>query len=390
MPRTPPQPSRRAGAVRPFLVMEVLERAQALERAGRDVIHLEVGEPDFPAPAPVIAAARDALEAGRTRYTPSLGDPRLREAIAGCHHAEGAVADPETIAVSSGTSPVLLLALMAVLEPGDEVLVPDPGYACYPNLVELAGGRVRRIPLNAEDGFVVDAEKIAAARTPRTRAALLNSPANPTGAVIDSARLEGIVETGLWVIVDEVYRGLEYGARTLSAAALDAPNVIVVDGVSKRYAMTGFRLGWGLFPPALVPSVRAMQQNVLISAPEPAQHAAVTALTDPDVAAEVARRVEILDRRRRLLLAGLEGLGLRVPAPPAGAFYALARAEHLGSDVVETAAEILDATGVALTPGADFGPGGEAYLRFSFANSEERIAEALDRLTPWLAEKVGG
>jgi len=377
--------SARAQRIVPFRVMEVLERAQALERSGRDVLHLEAGELDYAAPQAATDAARAALAAGQTRYTHSQGTPELRAAIAAHYATLGAAVDPANLIVSSGTSPLLALALATVLDPGDEVLVADPGYPCYRNFAEIVGAVARPVPVTADQGFRPDPQAFRAAIGPRTKAILLGTPANPTGALLDATQLDAFADLGPWLIVDEIYRGLVYdGAAAHSATALARDNVIVVDGFSKRYAMTGFRLGWIALPERVAAPARAIQQNLTISANAFVQAAGLAVLRDPAMGAQLAAWVAELGARRNALVHGLRAIGVTVPAVPAGAFYVMSDMRALGRPSLQLAFDILDATGVALTPGSDFGAGGEGFLRWTFAKPTATIAAAIERVAAWL------
>jgi aspartate/methionine/tyrosine aminotransferase len=377
--------SRRASAVEPFLAMEVAERAFQMQREGVDVIHLEIGEPDFPPPPAAVAALGEALRAGKTRYTDSRGLADLREAIAREHSRRSGVdVDPGRVIVTSGTSPAMLLVFSLLLEPGDEVILGTPHYPCYPNFIRFCGGTPVLVPTDPERGYPLAVADVRAARTPRTRAIVVNSPANPTGAIQSRETLRALVELGVPVISDEVYAGLVYGgARAASLLELSADG-FVLDGFSKRYAMTGFRLGYAIVPPDALRPLQVMHQNLLISASSFVQVAGIAALR------EGAERVEAMraayDRRRALLLAGLRELGFRVPAEPQGAFYVFADARAFGADSRKLAFEILERAGVGVTPGVDFGAAGEGWLRFCYAASEASLEQALERLARVLPE----
>lgn len=369
--------SDRAGSVAPFLAMDVLARARQLERAGRDIVHFEIGEPDFATAPAIKAAAVRALEADDTHYTPARGQHALIEAIAADYEKRyGVMVDPARIVVSAGTSPLLLMAFLAVINPGDEVLIPRPFYPCYPNFVRLAGGVPVFVDTTSEDGFRVQPEALRAALTPRTRAVLVASPANPTGAVLDAAAQKAVADLGLFVVADEIYHGLVYeGAEhTMLEFTHDA---FVINGFSKSFAMTGWRMGYAVVPDALVRTVEVLQQNIVISANSFSQAGALAALTDPSVARATAEMKAAFDVRRRLMLEGVRALGLEVPVAPTGAFYVLADARRFG-DSMRLAARMLDEAGVAVTPGDDFGAPG--FLRFSYTAEPARIREGLSRL----------
>jgi (5-formylfuran-3-yl)methyl phosphate transaminase len=374
--------SRRCREVTPFLAMEIMERAQRLAAAGRDVILLCLGEPDLPTPAPVVAAAVAALETGATSYTHSLGLPQLREEIAAHYRRRyGVTVDPGRIIVSSGTSPLLLLLFAALLEEGDEVVLADPGYACYPNFIRFAGGCPRFLPTTAEDGFQPRPAAVRQLLGRRSRGVLINSPANPAGSLLPPAWLEELASLPVPVIADEIYHGLSYAGEERSILEF-TDQAFVLGGFSKAYAMTGWRLGYLIAPASCMRPLQSMHQNFLICAGNFVQQAGVVALRDCQE--EVAAMRVIYDRRRRRMVARLRELGFGIPKEPDGAFYVLADARHLCADSLALAGEILEATGVAVTPGIDFGPGAEGFLRFSYANSQERIDTALDRLADYL------
>ncbi|OGK89504.1 MAG: aspartate aminotransferase [Candidatus Rokubacteria bacterium RBG_16_73_20] len=365
------------------------EQAQALERAGADVVHFEFGEPDFEAPAVVREALTRAVRDGRTRYTHSLGILPLREAIAE-HYARayGVDVSPDRILVTAGTSPAMLLLFGHLLDPGDEVVLTDPYYACYPNFIRYAEGRPVYVDLTEEDGFQVRPEAVRERTGPRTKAILVNSPANPTGTVLSDERLAAIAalagDGGPMLVADEIYHGLSYAGRDRSVLEF-TDRAFVLNGFSKAYAMTGYRLGWIVAPRAHIRALQTLYGNFFISTNEFVQWAGVAALRE---AGEEPRRFRaIFDERRRAMLAGLRGIGLGVGVEPTGAFYVLANARHLGKDSVSLAREILEGCHVAVTPGAAFGANAEGYLRFSYASSLERIREGLDRLGRFLATR---
>jgi len=371
--------ARRTQRIEPFLAMEVMERAFALERAGARVLHLEIGEPDFPPPAAVSEACARALAAGDTHYTDSRGVDDLRAAIARDKGARAGVEiDPGRVIVTSGTSPAMLLVFALLVDPGDEVIVGTPHYPCYPNFVRFCGGEPVFVPTSPEDGYRLGPEAVAKALTPRTRAVVTTSPANPTGAVQSPDVVRGLAALGLPLVSDEIYDGLVHDGAQVTSALAASDEAFVLDGFSKRYAMTGFRLGYAIVPgPALRP-LQVLQQNLFISANHFVQMAGLAAL---EYGAETVRTMaEAYGRRRRLLVDGLRALGFGVPADPAGAFYVFADARAFGADSYKLAFELLEATHVAVTPGIDFGAAGEGWLRFSCAASEAVLEEALERL----------
>mgnify|MGYP001438347772 CR=1 FL=1 len=370
--------SQRARQVTPFLAMEIMERAKILEQQGRSIIYLCLGEPDFATPQPIIDAATEAMACGETLYTHSLGRLELRETISSYYLKRyGVQIEPEQVLVSSGTSPLMLLLFSALCEKGDEIILSDPGYACYPNFIRFAGATPRFVPTREEDGFQPRAELIAPLLNEQTRGILLNSPQNPTGAVLSAARLKELAELGAPLISDEIYHGLTYEGEEHSALEF-SDRAFVLGGFSKSYAMTGWRLGYLITPRSAVRTLQSLHQNFMISANSFVQLAGVTALRNCQQ--DVAKMRAEYDRRRKHIVPGLERLGLSVRTRPQGAFYVLADARHIRNDSLSLAKEILEETGVAVTPGIDFGAGAEGFLRFSYANSIENIDEALSRL----------
>lgn len=363
--------------------MEVLERAGELQRSGTGVIHLEVGEPDFPTPECIREAGLEAIRRGHTKYTHSMGLPELREAIAEDYWRRyGVSVSPEQVLVTSGTSPAMLLLFGALLEPGDEVLLPDPHYACYPNFVRFLEGQPVFFPLEAAEGYRYDRDRIRAARTPRTVALLINSPANPTGAVLSRDTLAALAEEDLWLLSDEIYHGLVYERRAHSILEF-TDRAFVLNGFSKRYAMTGWRLGYVIAPPQFIRPMQIMAQNFFISPADFVQHAGLAALRQADP--EVQRMVAEYARRRAFLLPALQELGFGLATWPAGAYYVLAHAGKFHRDSRSLARELLEKAHVAVAPGVDFGAGAEGYLRFSYANSLENLREGVARLRAYLA-----
>jgi aspartate/methionine/tyrosine aminotransferase len=382
--------SRRTLEIEPFLAVEVFERAQALERAGADVVHLEFGEPDFDTPSVIVEAAARALKDGRTRYTASLGILPLREAIAE-HYATtyGVSVSPEQILVTPGTSPAMLLLFGHLLDPGDEVVLSDPYYACYPNFVRYAEGVPRYVGVTEEEGFQLRPEAVREHVSPRTRAIVINSPANPTGTVLAADRMAAIAglarERGLLVVSDEIYHGLTYEGRDRSILEF-TDRAFVLNGFSKAYAMTGWRLGYVIAPPDHIRGLQKVFGNFFISTNEFVQWAGVAALRE---AADESRRFRVIfDERRRAMIAGLRAVGFGVGCEPTGAFYVLANARRYTRDSTRFAFELLEQALVAVTPGAAFGGHAEGYLRFSYAASLERIQEGLRRLAPFLAARA--
>ena len=374
--------ARRAEEIAPFIVMEVLERARELERQGVDVIHLEVGEPDFDVPSAVKEATRKALDRGLTHYTHSLGDLELREAI--CRHYEktyGVFIKPEQVVVTSGTSPAMMLVFAALLERGQEVVLSDPGYSCYPNFISFLSGVPVRVPVYEKDGFQLRAEAIRERIGDQTRAILINSPSNPTGNLLSEENMMAIAGLGPYTISDEIYHGLVYEGKEHSILEF-TDHAFVLNGYSKLYAMTGMRLGYLIAPERFVRPIQKMQQNFFICASSLAQRAGIAALeeTGPDVA-EMKR---IYNQRRKFMVRRLREMGFGIAVEPTGAFYVFANAQHFSGDSYALAFDILEKAHVGVTPGIDFGPSGEGYLRFSYANSLQKIAEGLERIERYL------
>lgn len=380
--------ARRLGGIQPFRVMEILARARALERAGRHIVHMEIGEPDFPTPAPVTAAGIGALEAGHTHYTPALGLPVLREAISAFYRQRFSVAvAPERIAVTPGASGALQLALAALLNPGERVLLPDPGYPCNRHFVRLFGAEAVAVPVDAAQHYQPLAAQIDAHWQAGTTGVMLASPSNPSGAVIEPGELErihGIVRRRRgFLLVDEIYQCLAYEGAPQTALRL-GEDVIVVNSFSKYFNMTGWRLGWLVAPPALMPAIDRLAQNLFLAAPTPAQHAALAAF-GADTTAILERRRSELQERRDYLCAALRELGFGIPLLPAGAFYLYADCSRFSVDSERFCAELLERAGVAVTPGGDFGEHRAAHhVRFAYTSPLDALREGVDRLRAFL------
>ena len=376
----------RAQDIPPFEVMDVLARAHALELAGRRIVHMEIGEPDFTAPAPVVEAGIRALREGRTAYTATLGLPALREAIAADYSSRFAAEVPASrIAVTCGASGALLTVAALYVAPGDEVLVPDPGYPGYRHFVRAFEGRARALAVSASTGFQPTLEMVHAAWSERTKALVLGSPSNPTGTLIGRAELvriaEFVAERGGVLIVDEIYQGLVYGAEPTTALGLPG-SVVVVNSFSKYFCMTGWRLGWVVLPAEAVRGFEKLAQHLFISAPSAAQHAACAAFL-PETLEILERRRAEFARRRDFLLPELKAAGLAVPAEPHGAFYVYA---DCGREARAWCLELLERGGVAATPGVDFGTNGTAQcVRFAYTRGMDELGEAASRLRRFAA-----
>lgn len=373
--------ARRVAEIQPFEVMDVLARAHALEATGRRVVHMEIGEPDFTAPVPVVEAGVHALRGGLTGYTPTLGLPALREAIAGHYKQRFSLdVDASRVAVTCGASGALLTSLALYVEPGDEILVPDPGYPGYRHFVRAFEGVARTLPVSAATDFQPTLAMVREAWTPRTRGLLIGSPSNPTGTLIAPQELraiaEHIAERDGVLLMDEIYQGLVYGVAPSSALGLPG-EVVVVNSFSKYFCMTGWRLGWAVLPHAAVRNFEKLAQHLFISAPAAAQHAAVAAFSPESLAVLEERRMEFA-RRRDFLVPQLEKAGLLIPALPRGAFYVYA---DCGRDARAFARDLLEQQGVATTPGIDFGSNGtERFVRFAYTRSMEDLQEAARRI----------
>jgi aspartate/methionine/tyrosine aminotransferase len=377
--------SKKSSAIEPFLVMEVMEKAAEMERRGEHVIHLEVGELDFDTPQCIKDAAFEAISSGKTRYTHSLGLVELREAIAEYYRGRyNVTVHPDQILVTSGTSPAMLLACFSLLEKGDNIILPDPYYACYPNFILLADGVPRYIDVQEEDGFHYRPEDVARKIGKRTRAILVNSPANPTGTVLDPERMQALSRLSPYIISDEIYHGLVYEGREHSMLEF-TDRCFVVNGFSKLYAMTGWRLGYIIVPAAFIRPLQKMHQNFFISANAFVQWAGVAALKH--AGQDVEQMKQTLNARRQYIIPRLRELGFGISVEPTGAFYVLANARQFSGDSLSLAFSILEEARVGVTPGIDFGKNAEGYLRFSYANSLDNIKEGMDRIEGYLRRR---
>ncbi|MDK9688767.1 aminotransferase class I/II-fold pyridoxal phosphate-dependent enzyme [Halomonas sp. LC1] len=379
----------RVDHVAPFRVMHLLEMAQAREAAGHDVIHLEVGEPDFATPAPIVAAGQQALAEGRTRYTPAAGLASLREAIAG-HYAEhfNATVDPARILVTPGASGALLLASQLLVESGDRVLMADPNYPCNRHFMALAGAEVDAVPVGRDTGWQLTAPLIEQHWQAKTRLAMLASPSNPTGHTLEAPALTKVIDTvaakGGDIIVDEIYQGLNYDDVPLSATSL-SDDAFVVNSFSKYFGMTGWRLGWLVAPEQAVEPLTRLAQNVFLAAPTPSQHAALAAFT-PECRDILETRRATLKQRRQVLLDGLAELGLAPDLPPQGAFYLWLDISRYSRDSQAFCERLLVEENVAITPGIDFAvQGGEHHVRIAFTNDVARLQEAVVRIARFVS-----
>jgi len=367
----------------PFYAMEVFERAQELERQGRSIIHLEVGEPDFPTPDCIKKAAEKAIREEKTRYTASVGLLELREAIAE-HYLEkyGISISPDQVIVTDGSSPALMITFSVLLETGDEVIMSDPHYACYPNMIRFLGCTPVFVKVNEDDGFQFNAEKINEKISSKTKAIMINSPANPTGHVLATHTIGEIAKLGPTVVSDEIYHGLVYEGKEHSILEF-TNNAFVASGFSKQFAMTGWRLGYVIAPKKYVRLLQKLMQNFFIAANTVSQWAGIAAIKE--AGPDVKRMVEIFNTRRKLIIRRLRKIGFGVAVEPTGAFYVLANAKKFTDNSLKFAFELLEKTGVGVTPGIDFGRNAEGYIRFSYANSLENISLAMDKLDQYLS-----
>jgi aspartate/methionine/tyrosine aminotransferase len=382
--------ARRMAEIEPFHVMELLARARELEAAGRSIVHMEIGEPDFATPQPIIEAAQQALAEGRTHYTPALGLPALRERIAAFYRErQGVEVSPSRIIITPGASGALLLALGVLLDRDSEVLLADPGYPCNRHFVRFIEGRARGIPVDAANGYQLSAELLAQNWSAATRAAMVATPSNPTGTLISADELAAMArlctERGGALLVDEIYHGLVYEEQTPSALAL-SDEVFLINSFSKYFCMTGWRLGWLVVPERYAREVEKLAQNLFIAAPTLAQHAALSAFK-PETLSILEQRRQEFQRRRDYLLPALRDIGFNIPVTPQGAFYLYADCSRFSNDSFAFASELLERTGVALTPGVDFGHNRpEQHLRFSYTTSMAQLEEGVSRLRAYLCK----
>jgi len=387
--------AKRMQAISPFRVMEILARARAMEAKGRDIVHMEIGEPDFVSPQPAIDAGIASLRAGLTHYTAAAGLPALREAIA-AYYAQrfGVSVDPAHIIVTPGSSGALQLVLGSLVNPGDEVLLTDPGYPCNRHMVSLFGGVPVPIAVTADDGFAVSPRQLRDAMATRTRALMLASPANPTGNLIgvgDLRDLNAVLRRNAQAVLicDEIYQGLQYDSEPETALALGDDNVVVINSFSKYFGMTGWRVGWAVAPGWLVEPMERLAQNIFLAAPTPAQHAAVAAFSPASMEILEARRREF-EIRRDFLFDAVRNLGFVMNEKPRGAFYLYADAAGFTDDSAGFARELLESAGVAITPGLDFGGNRpERHVRFAYTTALDRLETGVERLRAFLRAGAG-
>jgi len=384
--------SRRSQEIEPFHVMSLLARAQALEQAGHDVIHLEIGEPDFTTAAPIVRAGQAALAAGHTRYTAARGLPALREAIAGFYQDRYQVQiDPERILVTPGGSGALLLASSLLVDPGKHWLLADPGYPCNRHFLRLVEGAAQLVPVGPETAYQLTPDLVARRWNANSVGALVASPANPTGTVLSAAQLAALSQSlkarGGHLVVDEIYHGLTYGMDAASVLQVD-DDAFVLNSFSKYYGMTGWRLGWLVAPPQAVRELEKLAQNLYISASSIAQHAALACFEPESIAIFEQRRAAFRERRDYLLPA-LRALGFRIEVEPEGAFYLYADVSAFTEDAQAFCAHFLETEHVAFTPGLDFGHHrANAHVRLAYTQEVPRLEEAVRRIARGLATWV--
>ncbi len=391
LPQAAARVAQRLDGVEPFHVLELAARAAELEAAGRNIVHMEIGEPDFLSPKPVCEAGMRVIETGRLFYTPALGLPVLRETIARFYRTRyGVEVSPSRIIITSGASGALLLAIAVLIDNGDEVLMADPGYPCNRNFVRMMGGVADEIAVGADSGYQLTPELVAQRWTPRTRAVMVASPSNPTGTLMADAALKEIAAIaaarGGVMIVDEIYHGLVYEGD-YSTALKFSDQVFVINSFSKYFNMTGWRLGWMVVPEGYLRAFEKLSQNIYLSSPTPSQHAAVAAFEPETIAILEARRAEF-KARRDYLLPALRELGFRIPVVPQGAFYIYADCSALCDDSFAFARDLLESAGVAITPGADFGTNAaDKHVRFAYTNAVPVLAEGVRRIAAYLAAR---
>ncbi len=381
--------SSRIDGIQPFHVMALLARAKELEAAGKDIVHMEIGEPDFPTPEPIVAAGIEAISQGDVHYTPALGLPILREAIATFYKTRYDVnVAANRVVITPGASGALMLALGVIMQEGDEVLLADPGYPCNKNFVRFLSGKVRSIPVDASSDYQLTLKLLKENWSDKTTVVMVTSPSNPTGTLLAKSELKQmaafIKEQGGYFIVDEIYHGLVYEGEVDTALSID-DNIIVINSFSKYFNMTGWRVGWVVAPDSLINNMDKLAQNIFLAAPTPAQHAALAAF-NPETTSILESHKEEFKQRRDFLLPKLKELGFKVEVEPQGAFYIYANCEKFTNDSYKFAYDLLENIGVAITPGKDFGENkANHFVRFAYTTSIEKLEEAIKRLKIYLA-----
>ncbi len=375
--------SKLAKSISPFYVMEVLERAQQLERKGINIVHLEIGEPDHNTDSQICKKAVSSIKSGDTKYTHSLGVAELREELSLFYKKKYNISvSAQNVIVTTGSSPALFLCFASILDPGDEIILTDPHYACYPQIIKIAGGVAKFVRIYEQEDFQIDVSRLKKLISKKTKAILINSPSNPTGMLVNNDVMEQLAELRIPIISDEIYHGLVYEGKEQSILEF-TESAIVVSGFSKLYSMTGWRLGYMIVPDPYVRPIQKLQQNLFISANSFVQSSGIEALRLSDN--KIKNIVGKYKKRRDIMVTGLKDLGFDVKKVPDGAFYVFINTKKINTNSYELAFDILEKSHVALTPGIDFGSGGEGYLRFSYANSVENIKEGIARLKKYIS-----
>ena len=383
-----PGSARRMAHIQPFHVMALLARARELEAGGRSIIHMEIGEPDFVTPQPVIEAGIRALQEGRTHYTPALGLTALRQRLSGFYRERyGVEIEAERFVITPGASAALQLVLAMLVDPGDRVLMADPGYPCNRNFVHLLNGVPVGLPVDAATNYQPDAASVDAAWTGSVAALLVASPSNPTGTLLNDADIRALFAVtqshGGRLVVDEIYHGLTYGEAASTALAV-SDDIFVINSFSKYFGMTGWRLGWLVAPREAIAGIDKLAQNLYLAAPTLAQYAALSAFDPENITILEARRLEFRTRRDYLLPA-LRDLGFDIACTPEGAFYLYAGCSRFTDDSYGFSVRLLEEAGVAITPGIDFGEHRpERHVRFAYTTSLENLQEGVRRLKAYL------
>ncbi len=378
----------RMKSIKPFHVMEILARARHLASSGRSIIHMEVGEPDFTTPAPIVEAGLQALKEGQTKYTPACGIPELREQIAEWYWQRFQVTvDPKRVIVTPGASGALQLALAALVDPQDEVLLTDPGYPCNRHFVRLFEGKPISLPVTAAQNYQPTLAQLQAAWSEHTRAVLLASPANPTGSLLSTELAQQLYQyinqQQSIFIVDEIYQGLTYGQEPQTALSI-ADDIWIVNSFSKYFGMTGWRLGWLIAPEYALDALNRLAQNLFLSPPTVAQYAALAAFRQETLDITEERRFEFA-KRRDFLLPALQNLGFEIQSTPQGAFYVYADASRFSDNSHELSLNLLETAGVAFTPGIDFGDyAAKTHVRFAYTTHLAELEQAVERLANYL------
>jgi len=380
--------SERAQQIEPFYVMKILQQARELESQGKSIIHMEIGEPDFPSPEMVIKAGKQALDQQRTHYTAANGLPELRAAISNEYSSQVKI-DPERIVVTPGASGALQLVMALLLNPGDGIMLADPGYPCNRHIARLFNADVQAVAVNEDTEYQLSAELVEKNWQDNTRLVLIASPSNPTGTLIPQHELSAIYQLvqnkGASLVVDEIYHGLLYDQHAPSVLSY-GDHVFVINSFSKYYGMTGWRLGWLVMPKEYIEAANRLAQNMFLAAPTISQYAALAAL-GVEAREELNRRRDVFHQRRDILLPLIEQAGFKVRTIPAGAFYIYADCSEISDDSMKLCESLLHQAGVAITPGVDFGSNNsESYVRFSYANTIENLREGMRRIRQYINE----